>query len=251
MTHIRTQSVPQCQCNALTNFSVWNLNRAHWPTLFLLHFLALQIAGIHHQALNFHKVHAHTNILINSNFETFNGAHTARMYAQIDRWVLCFYSRKNMSTLSSHHNALHAYMHVHSFTIVNHQTHTHIYTTIMDTKSLNCSLVWTMNVCAFRHSENCHFIEWNEYEQALHMLLSFSPFIGPIRTVACLHFISFAFEAAMMPSQSFRLLHSMLFMCVIWMKRIVCNETNFISIHTGYEMHREESWSYTFSLKVK
>lgn len=49
----------------------------------------------------------HTNILINSNFESFNNAHTIHMYAQSDRWVLrfCFYSRKNMSTLHSQHNA--------------------------------------------------------------------------------------------------------------------------------------------------
>lgn len=83
-----------------------------------------------------------------------------------------------MSTLSSHHNA-HIYACACAFIHNCKSPNTHALPIIMDMKSLNCSLVWTMNVRAFSHSENCHFIEWNEYEQALHMLPTLS--IGPIR----------------------------------------------------------------------
>lgn len=124
----------------------------------------------------------HTNILINSNFESFN-------YAQSDRWVLrfyfYFYSHKNMVTLHSQHNA---YIH-NCKSPDTHSNHDYGYENFELQLGANVRVVPKIVI-------SLNKMKWIQIRTLYVCSLLFlsGQFWELIRMVVCLRFISFSFE---------------------------------------------------------
>lgn len=171
----------------------------------------------------------HTNILINSNFETFTHTNTVHMNDFFVFCFYCFYSRKNMTTLYSQYNSL--YAHALSSTIVNHQIHKQ--TMIMNMKSLNCSRVQMRLL--FGPPENCNFIEcvYAHYSSSLSLFVRFIPFSFELGWCSVKVFACCTLSA----------------ICLF----IMCN-TNEMNCEQLYQRPlgkciEEKSWSYAFASK--
>lgn len=195
-------------------------NHFYWPILFLL----LDIVCIYRRILNFHKMH--TNILINSNYETFRHTSTVHMNAQANEFfVFVFIVSILAKTWWRYILSALLYAFIHSCKSPNTYTHK------------PWLWMWKVSIAAeCKHAraslgppENCNFIEWNEYERMHELITRFLWLTLWDRLYALFH-SHLSLNDVRSKFSLAALYAACVFICVIRTKWIV---SNFTSVHSG------------------